>query len=235
MADNTNVKRLYLMRVAHGISNSNPYVCYLVQTTDGRNVLIDTGLPRMQPGENPDLEDEGGVVEQLAKIGLKPGDINLLVTTHFDMDHAGRLDEFPGVPFVTQQAHYDWALTHPRPQRARAKWDVEIDRFHFIKGDHELLPGLKLIETSGHNPGHQSVLVTLPKTGKVLLAIDAISRSEFNTRERVGAPMDVDGAGAVASTRKMLDLAEKEHVAFIVMGHDADQWNQLRKLPEYYE
>lgn len=39
-------------------------------------------------------------------------------------------------------------------------------RIRLVDGDTELLPGLELIETSGHVPGHQSVLVRLPKTGQ---------------------------------------------------------------------
>ena len=46
-----------------------------------------------------------------------------------------------------------------------------------VDGDTELLPGVTLIETSGHAPGHQSVLVRLPKTGAVLLVIDAVGRA----------------------------------------------------------
>jgi N-acyl homoserine lactone hydrolase len=48
-----------------------------------------------------------------------------------------------------------------------------------VDGDTELLPGLTLLETSGHTPGHQSVLVRLPQTGPVLLAIDAVVMERF--------------------------------------------------------
>ena len=49
-----------------------------------------------------------------------------------------------------------------------------MERIRLVDGDTELLPGLELIETSGHVPGHQSVLVRLPKTGAILLPIDAV-------------------------------------------------------------
>ena len=38
-------------------------------------------------------------------------------------------------------------------------------RYRLIEGDTELVPGLTLLETSGHTPGHQSVLVHLRKPG----------------------------------------------------------------------
>ena len=49
-----------------------------------------------------------------------------------------------------------------------------MDRIRLVDGDTELLPGLELIETSGHVLGHQSVLLRLPKMGPVLLVADAI-------------------------------------------------------------
>ena len=59
--------------------------------------------------------------------------------------------------------------------------------------------GLELIEISGHVPGHQSVLVRLPRTGPVLLAIDAVPMQNGFTPDRQGSPMDADGAGAIAA------------------------------------
>ena len=49
-----------------------------------------------------------------------------------------------------------------------------MERIRLEDGDTELLPGFELTSTSGHVPGHQSVLVRLPKTGAVLLTIDAV-------------------------------------------------------------
>lgn len=52
-------------------------------------------------------------------------------------------------------------------------WDDANLHYRFVDGDIELVPGVELIETSGHVPGHQAVLVCLPQTGPILLAIDA--------------------------------------------------------------
>ncbi len=55
----------------------------------------------------------------------------------------------------------------------RPQWDQPKARLRLVDGDTALLPGLELLETSGHVPDHQSVLVRLPKTGAILLTIDA--------------------------------------------------------------
>jgi N-acyl homoserine lactone hydrolase len=105
-----------------------------------------------------------------------------------------------------------------------------------VDGDAEIAPGVEVIESSGHVPGHQSVLVRLPQTGPVLLAIDAINRvDQCDPDTRTIGPYDMDEAGVRASTRKLMDRAGSEGVSLVICGHDADQWASLRKSPEYYE
>jgi N-acyl homoserine lactone hydrolase len=99
----------------------------------------------------------------------------------------------------------------------------------------ELLPGLRLIESSGHTRGHQSVLVHLPQTGPVLLTIDAVPISRLFRPDRQATPIDEDEAQLRASTQKLLDMVQQEQVALVVFGHDGEQWQTLRTAPAYYE
>ena len=212
--------------------------CYLVQTSDGKNILIDSGLPAdyTPPPGTPPSEQEKNVLEQLADLGLRPDDIDLLICTHFDVDHAGYHDAFPQAEHIVQREHYALARSgHPRFAPARAHWDHPALRYRLIDGDTELLPGLTLIETSGHAPGHQSVLVRLPQTGKVLLTIDAVMMQRLFTPDRKAWPNDDNEEQLRASTRKLLDLVEREQVALVIFGHDGLQWQTLKKAPAYYE
>jgi Metallo-beta-lactamase superfamily len=136
--------------------------CYLVQTSDKKNILIDSGLPAdyTPPPGTPPAEHEKNVLEHLADLGLHPDDITLLICTHFDVDHAGYHDAFPKAELIVQREHYELARSgHARFAAARAHWDQPTLHYRLIEGDTELLPGLTLLETSGHAPGHQSVLV----------------------------------------------------------------------------
>jgi N-acyl homoserine lactone hydrolase len=110
-----------------------------------------------------------------------------------------------------------------------------MERIRLVDGDTELLPGLELIETSGHVPGHQSVLVRLPKTGAVLLTIDAVAFREGFVRDLADDGSNPDAEAIRASTNKLLDLVEREKVGLVIFGHDREQWEGLKKLPEYYE
>ena len=237
--------RLYLMQLAavivplpNGQTLDMSAGCYLVQTNNGQNILIDSEFPanHVSPPGTPQFERGKNVIEQLAELGLHPDDINLLVCTHFDVDHAGYHDAFTQAELVVQREHYELARSgHPRFAGARSHWDHPALRYRLIEGDTELLPGLTLLETSGHTPGHQSVLIRLPQTGPVLLTIDAVVLQRLFTPERKAAPVDDNEEQLRASTRKLLDIVEREHVALVIFGHDGEQWRSLKKSPDYYE
>ena len=234
--------RLYLLHYGTHSTTGTPYPGYLIQTDDGTNILVDTGFPRetvgayrqaTEPGAK--VDEENYVVNQLAALGLTPHDIRYLIATHLDGDHAGGHDEFPDSEIVIQKEHLEAAKTLPRFQGNRAHWDAPGLHYRMVEGDTELVPGVELIESSGHKPGHQSVLVRLPETGPVLLAIDAIPRMDQRDADTrtIGAP-DMDEAGVRASTRKLMDLAQREGVTLIIHGHDPAQWATLKKPPAYY-
>src|SRR5271167_551447 len=91
--------RLYLMQVATLSAGplTVPVPCYLIQTSNGKNILIDSGLPAnfQAPPNFPAPEMGKNVIEQLAMISLQPADIDLLICTHYDVDHAGNHGAFP--------------------------------------------------------------------------------------------------------------------------------------------
>lgn len=235
--------RLYLFRLGGGDIPSDPPISmslgsYLVQMSDGRNVLIDTGVP---PGwdvstRTPTVTVDHDIISALGILGMQPGDIDLLITTHFDPDHAGMNDTFPHVEIVAQRAGYEAARSgQERAALTRDHWDAPNLRYRLVDGDTEILPGLTLISTPGHAPGHQSVLVRLPNTGPVLLAIDAVAQARAFRPDRDAAPMDLDPAGTIESTRKLLDLAAREQVDLVVHGHDGAQWATLKTAPQFYD
>src|SRR2546426_4837007 len=212
--------------------------CYLVETSDGRHILIDSGLPADAPLPPRAVQSSQGknVIEQLGDLGLRPDDIDTLICTHFDPDHAGYHDAFTKAELIVQREHYDLARSgHRRFAAIRAHWDHPALRYRLIDGDTELLPGLTLLETSGHTPGHQSVLLHLPQTGPVLLAIDAVVLQRLFTPDRRSWPDDDNEEQLRASTQKLLNVVEREHVSLVVFGHDGHQWQTLKKAPSYYD
>jgi N-acyl homoserine lactone hydrolase len=211
--------------------------CYLVETTDNKRVLIDSGMAADVPlSPAPPRTNEKNVLEHLADLNLRPQDIDILICTHFDVDHAGHHDAFTNAEFIVQREHYTLARNgHPRFAAARPHWDHPALRYRLIDGDTELLPRMTLLETSGHAPGHQSVLVRLPQAGPILLAIDAAVMRRTFTVDRKAWPTDDNEQQLRTSTKKLLDLVKREQIKLVVFGHDGQQWKSLKKSPEFYD
>ena len=228
-------QRLYLMQVGSVPEHQIPIVCYLVQTADGQNILIDSGLSDVMPEGYSDFENGQDVIQQLASLGLEPEDIDTVISTHYDGDHAGRHAAFTRAQFVVQRVHHLDAASNPRFAGVRSQWDQPLERIRLVDGDTELLPGFELIETSGHVPGHQSVLVRLPKTGAILLTIDAVPFAAGFARDQQDDSSNPDAAATRASTIKLLELVDKERIGLVIFGHDKEQWETLKKAPEFYE
>jgi len=236
--------KLYVLQLGINPTTGSPVPGYLIRTDDGTNVLVDTGFgPKMvetshRPGHQGAVVNTADlVVNQLARLGVPPSDVRYVIATHFDGDHAGSLASFAASEIVAQRRQYQAARGgHPRFAGTRDQWGDARLRYKLVHGDTTLLPGIELIETSGHVPGHQSVLVRLPETGPVLLAIDAMARAlgDHTPENRPIGQYDLDEEGTRASTRKLVDLAAREHVSLIIYGHDPDEWKQVKKAPEFY-
>lgn len=208
---------------------------YLIQMSDGELILLDTGpppdfpLPADQPATN--------VVARLASLGLRPDDIGILICSHFDIDHVGDHAQFPGAELVVQRAQLEAARSgHPRFAAGARHWAHPAARYRIVDGDTELRPDLTLLSTPGHVPGHQSVLVRLPRTGPVLLTVDAVAMELVFTPERPPMPwLDEDHELLVASTRKLINLVDREDVSLVVFHHDGAQWQSLATAPDFYD
>jgi N-acyl homoserine lactone hydrolase len=242
---NAGPQKLYLLKLSSTIVPVAPdrtldmvLGCYLVETGDGKHILIDTGIAPDVPPRPGMVSDPNAttVLEQLSALGLRPEDVDTLICTHFDVDHVGFNDRFPRAELIVQREQYELARGgHARFAAGRAHWDHPDLRYRLVDGDTELLPGLTLLATGGHTYGHQSVLVRLPRTGLVLLAIDAVMLRRLFTPDRAATPADQDEGQLRASTQKLLDLVEREHEALVIFGHDGEQWRTLKTAPEFYD
>lgn len=241
------LKRLYILNFGLFQVHENGRLIgipgYLLQTHDGRNILVDSGFPAAyahnaeQATRDDGLGSFGRVVSlteenlpagQLGKIGLREADIDSLVLTHSDIDHVGGIGNFPGVPIVVHAA--ERAFAEPRYWNGRSPIPWPNNPYQLVDHDQELCPGVTLLTTPGHAPGHLSLLLHLPQTGPVLLTADAISRPAELVEGYGGA---VDQAQARASGERLMAIA-RQHNAFVIYGHDPAQWPTLRKAPSFY-
>lgn len=177
--------KLYLFKrgIVHPLGF--PVPGYLIQTDNGEQILVDTGFlysfiehPKNPHGVHFEMKEEDYIVNRLYSIGILPEDIDFLISTHIDTDHAGNNEVFKNAQLIVQRSHYEIAKAeHPRFEDIKTHWDAPELNYRMADGDTTICKGVEIVETSGHVPGHQSIIVDLKNSGKVLLAIDAIPAS----------------------------------------------------------
>lgn len=208
--------------------------CYLVRHAKGL-LLWDTGYPDAIAARPDGVTAAGGasvarrmktLAGQLAEIGVKPADVTYVAISHTHGDHIGNLGLFPDSTLVFQAAEYDWAFAgKPTPFPAEQKV-MKLGGDHDVFGD----GAVTIISTPGHTPGHQSLMVRLPKTGVVLMTGDAVHFRDNWDNARVPA-MNVDREQTLASMRRLRDLMT-QHNAQLWINHDWLQRQQIPYAPE---
>lgn len=209
-----------------------PIMQLLIQG-NGQTILVDTGVPVVAAGDRAGLQREYGIDPawivphiagdervdvQLAKLGLQPTDLNLVINTHFHFDHAGGNALFAGVPIAVQEAELA-AQNHD----SMSWWDAPGLQFRPVRGDWSPLPGVEMLHTPGHAPGHQSMLVRIGPQS-ILFTWDAVYTEEHWRENKLGAVSDIPAARA--SMRRLRRIATEEG-ARVIFGHDIVQWGTL--------
>jgi N-acyl homoserine lactone hydrolase len=102
-------------------------------------------------------------------------------------------------------------------------------RYELFDGDRvELFPGVTTITTHGHAPYHQSLMLELPRSGPILLAVDAVYVRDNLEYGAWGSQRDPEAAAAGGA---LLTGLAAETGALLLCGHDPDQWQTLARAP----
>lgn len=149
-----------------------PIFVFLIWSSANRSnpVLIDAGY-------NPPATKESGFWARggpsrlraaLIRAHVQPDDIKTLVLTHLHIDHASFVPLFKAARIFLQSRELSFAQDPLPTQKAfyvaktvryLEKADIEL-----VRGDKEIIDGLKLTSTPGHTPGSQIVSVDLGET-----------------------------------------------------------------------
>ena len=161
-----------------------PAFTFLVEGGD-RLLLVDTGFPspayaRQNKLSKAPWPDDVTVIHQLKRAGFEPEDIDDIVITHLHWDHCSHMAHFPNARFFVHPkelafAHdplpmYYQSYLHPALGLKRPYDHLKLEPV--VEGD-EIMPGVTVLETPGHTPGHIALSVDAP-SGEYLLVGDAI-------------------------------------------------------------
>lgn len=189
-----------------------PIYCWYLEGGN-QTILVDTG--EMNPIQSADREQAiGGPIHNfetgLARWGLKPEDIDIVVHTHLHNDHCENDYRCTKAQFVVHEKELA-RIHNPHPLDFRYLEDYIEDveangQMQVVSGDVEILPGLRVIHTPAHTDGGMSVLVDTTEGLAVITGFCVIDEN-FNPPPSIrGMEMEVIPPGTLVNAYRAYDI-----------------------------
>lgn len=214
--------------------------CYLIRHGD-QLMLWDTGLDASLKGRSFDVGEAVMSVtrtleEQLAELGVKPADVDIVGISHHHADHTGQAALFPQARLVIGARDFDLAKkpTQPGEPSPMAPWlkdganvtkaSTDVDVF----GDGSVVA----LHLPGHTPDHMALLVKL-KSGVVLLTGDLYHSTE--ARAKRGIPPFNSSRDETLASMDKFEAKAKETGAKVIIQHEPADISKLPPFPKAAE
>jgi glyoxylase-like metal-dependent hydrolase (beta-lactamase superfamily II) len=211
--------------------------CYLIKHGD-RYLLWDTGLsgdligqPREQGPFRQSLRER--IVPQLARINVRPEQINFVGISHYHFDHSGQAADFPGATLLIGTGDWDVVRSDQGPEGLSTPFRRWIDgggTVEPVAGDRDVFGdgSVVMLNLPGHTPGHHALLVRLRDRAPVILSGDQFHFTEQVANNGVPA-FNTNRADTLASSARLLAIARSLNAELIIQ-HEA---NDVAKLPAF--
>ncbi len=159
--------------------------CALIQA-DSKNILVDCGVGNkpnaLREAQYDVRQPNGHLLDDLARHGVQPDNIDIVIFTHLHGDHSGWATTSPpnplpskggGVPtfanaqyYVQRQEYEDATHTNERTRNTYFSHNFVPLKEHgvleLLDGDTQITPSVRVVHTPGHTAGHQSVIISPP-------------------------------------------------------------------------
>lgn len=226
-----------------GVEFRFPVYSLYIDHPEGK-VLIDTGfekewVERKLPFEKPHQSDEQRIESQLARIGVAPADIDIVVNSHLHFDHCSNNKLFPQATFYFSKSELRHSYV-PDPWE-KLGYDPDLVAIQGMKTvllelgafEYEVLPGITLIETPGHSVGHLSAIVRPGGAARPMVFPFDVAYTEHNLKDRVLMGLHSDPRELLDSMNRIENIAQKVG-GDIFYSHDPESFKNYRLAPEYY-
>ncbi|HLQ61511.1 MAG TPA: MBL fold metallo-hydrolase [Candidatus Acidoferrales bacterium] len=204
----------------------------------GKVIVCETGIGTKLPEKRARqvrLREPEGLLHGLRRLGVRPDEVDVVLSTHLHWDHAGGMTRrdaeghlqltFPKAKHFAHRLEWEFALD-PDP-RSRAGYyadDItpvgDAGLFELFDGDAEILPGVELRWVGGHTPGS---VVPIFRAGDLACAMtgDLITlRPQLKLTWTNGADLDV--LRVLQEKARLLEEAAA-HRWLVILGHEPEQ------------
>jgi N-acyl homoserine lactone hydrolase len=151
-----------------------PLYVHLIDHPEAR-VLVDTGMTELHPF----AAELNPVLHPLTEQDLDLASVDIVINTHLHADHCGGNHLFPGKPIYVQRRELDDARN--QDGYTLREWvDAPGVRYEAVDGEHEVLPGIRLVPAPGHCDGLQIVVVDAGARPHIIGGDVAVWHGEFD-------------------------------------------------------
>lgn len=208
-------KSMMTYQFGYGSPYTIPIYCWYLEGGD-RKILIDTG--EMSPIQSEDRERSiGGKIytfeEGLAKWGLKPEEIDVVIHTHLHNDHCE--NDFKCVNarfYIHEKELTSIHAPHPLDFRYNEEFILDVEengQIEKIVEDREILPGIRVVHTPAHTEGGLSILIDTPAGRAVITGFCVIMENFYPPKQIKAMEMEVIPPGTLVNAYQAYDLLVK--------------------------
>lgn len=199
---------------------------------ENRVILLDTGLGWGLDSKSS-YTDTSNLKTNLDIFGLTPADVTHVVLTHLHFDHAAGSTfvndsatteaTLPNAHYFVQKLEWLYAVQRVDKENPVLGADYDLDELYKLFAEerlvlinehsYELFPGITLIQTGGHTPGHQ--IVKIQDSGETAYYLGDLVPSELHLNHYEMRQMDIDPIQSKKAKTLLLRQALKEEATIL--------------------
>jgi N-acyl homoserine lactone hydrolase len=203
-------KCLWTAFMNYGETYLSPAVAWFIEGAD-KNIIVDTGITGegVRHYRTYPCTDVNSFEGALAKVGLTPEKIDIVIQTHLHYDHCFNTAKCVNARVIVQESELKYAYSpHTLHSHTYFPELFKNSRLVPVEGDAEIVEGISVLHTPGHSPGGQSVVIDTDQ-GKAIITGFCSIWDNFRPSEQIKGYMPVIPAWLYYDLYQWFDSAMK--------------------------